>query len=174
MRIPQTLLLGKILRKTFFENWGERYLRYRDPPGGCVPPSLLGKPIPIFDTSTGARTLRKPRGSRLESGCKPARKRKQTHDKQNMSSTLLQYVSSARGANTGSVGRLCSNPGTSPKLWPLPPSHPRPVSHRPNGKARFTIHDLRRSCATELLRRGVAPKTQRILGHANLATTMKY
>lgn len=42
-------------------------------------------------------------------------------------------------------------------------------------KARFSIHDLRRSCATELLRAGVPPKTaQRILGHANLETTMKY
>ena len=44
-----------------------------------------------------------------------------------------------------------------------------------DGRARFTVHDLRRSCAPELLRRGVAPKTvQRILGHANLTTTMKY
>ena len=44
-----------------------------------------------------------------------------------------------------------------------------------HGKARFSIHDLRRSCATELLRCGVSPKTvQKILGHSNLATTMKY
>ncbi len=43
------------------------------------------------------------------------------------------------------------------------------------GKPLFSVHDLRRSCATELLRRGVAPKTvQRILGHADLSTTMKY
>ena len=43
------------------------------------------------------------------------------------------------------------------------------------GKAGFSVHDLRGSCATELLRRGVAPKTvQRILGHANLTTTMRY
>lgn len=43
------------------------------------------------------------------------------------------------------------------------------------GKARFSMHDLRRSCATELLRHGVSPKTvQKILGHANLTTTMTY
>ena len=43
------------------------------------------------------------------------------------------------------------------------------------GKPLFTFHDLRRSCATELLRCGVPPKTvQKILGHADLSTTMKY
>ena len=37
------------------------------------------------------------------------------------------------------------------------------------GKLAFSIHDLRRSCATELLRHGVAAKTmQKIMGHANL------
>lgn len=44
-----------------------------------------------------------------------------------------------------------------------------------NSDPLFTAHDLRRSCATEMLRRGVSPKTvQEILGHADLATTMKY
>lgn len=43
------------------------------------------------------------------------------------------------------------------------------------GKCLFTLHDLRRTCATEMLRSGVSPKTvQRILGHANLTTTMRY
>ena len=43
------------------------------------------------------------------------------------------------------------------------------------GKPRFTMHDLRRSCATELLRCGVSPKTvQKILGHSSLTTTMIY
>jgi integrase len=44
-----------------------------------------------------------------------------------------------------------------------------------HGKALFTPHDLRRSCATGLLNNGVPPKTvQKILGHANLSTTMRY
>ena len=44
-----------------------------------------------------------------------------------------------------------------------------------DGQAVFTLHDLRRSCATELLRCGVPPKVvQRILGHAKLDTTMRY
>jgi len=44
-----------------------------------------------------------------------------------------------------------------------------------NGKPGFSVHALRRSCATELLRRGVNPKTvQRILGHSKLDTTMRY
>lgn len=44
-----------------------------------------------------------------------------------------------------------------------------------NGKYSFTLHDLRRSCATELARCGNSPKTvQKILGHASLETTMKY
>jgi len=39
----------------------------------------------------------------------------------------------------------------------------------------FSFHDLRRSCATEMLRCGVAPKTvQKILGHASIVTTMRY
>ena len=43
------------------------------------------------------------------------------------------------------------------------------------GEPAFSIHDLRRSCATELLRQGVPPKTaQKIMGHADLSTTMKY
>jgi len=42
-------------------------------------------------------------------------------------------------------------------------------------KPRYTMHDLRRSCATNLLRVGTPPKTvQRLLGHANLTTTMTY
>ena len=43
------------------------------------------------------------------------------------------------------------------------------------GKARYSLHDLRRSCATELLNRGISPKVvQAILGHASYATTMRY
>ena len=42
-------------------------------------------------------------------------------------------------------------------------------------KPRFSIHDLRRSCATELLRRGVSPKVvQKMLGHASIQTTMAH
>ena len=37
------------------------------------------------------------------------------------------------------------------------------------------LHDLRRSCATELQRSGVSMKTtQRILGHSDMSTTAKY
>ena len=43
------------------------------------------------------------------------------------------------------------------------------------GKPRFSMHDLRRSCATNLLNAGVPPKTvQAILGHSCIETTMKY
>ena len=42
-------------------------------------------------------------------------------------------------------------------------------------KPLFTLHDLRRSCATNLSRAGVDPKTiQDILGHSSFITTMKY
>jgi len=42
-------------------------------------------------------------------------------------------------------------------------------------KPRFSAHDLRRSCATEMLRRGVHPKVvQKMLGHANIQTTMSH
>ena len=44
-----------------------------------------------------------------------------------------------------------------------------------HGKPRFSVHDLRRSCATELLRRGVNPKVvQKMLGHASIQTTMAH
>ncbi len=43
------------------------------------------------------------------------------------------------------------------------------------GKAKFTFHDLRRTCATNLLKSGTPPKVvQRILGHSSLLTTMIY
>ena len=43
------------------------------------------------------------------------------------------------------------------------------------GKAAFSIHDLRRSCCTNLLAQGVSPKmVQEIMGHVNIETTMKY
>ena len=43
------------------------------------------------------------------------------------------------------------------------------------GNPRYGLHDLRRSCATELQRSGVSMKTtQRILGHANMSTTAKF
>ena len=43
------------------------------------------------------------------------------------------------------------------------------------GNPRYGLHDMRRSCATELQRSGVPMKTtQRILGHANMTTTAKY
>ena len=44
-----------------------------------------------------------------------------------------------------------------------------------HNKPRFSTHDLRRSCATELLRRGVNPKVvQKMLGHASIQTTMAH
>jgi len=40
---------------------------------------------------------------------------------------------------------------------------------------KFTLHDLRRTCATNLLKSGTPPKVvQRILGHSSLLTTMTY
>ena len=42
-------------------------------------------------------------------------------------------------------------------------------------KPRYSLHDFRRTCATELLLSGVDPKSvQAILGHANITTTIRY
>ena len=43
------------------------------------------------------------------------------------------------------------------------------------GKARYSAHDLRGTCVTNLLDRGVSPKiVQVIMGHASITTTMKH
>lgn len=44
-----------------------------------------------------------------------------------------------------------------------------------NGKEKYSMHDLRATCATNLLESGADPKTvQEILGHSSINTTMKY
>jgi integrase len=43
------------------------------------------------------------------------------------------------------------------------------------GKLKYTMHDFRATCATQLQRQGVPIKTaQKILGHASLSTTAKH
>lgn len=43
------------------------------------------------------------------------------------------------------------------------------------GKARYSMHDLRRTYAIEMLKTGTEPQSvQKLLGHANIVTTMKY
>jgi integrase/recombinase XerC len=59
--------------------------------------------------------------------------------------------------------------------------HPRSLSQglqtlvRRCGVKRFTLHQFRHSCASDLLERGVRlPQIQRLLGHRTIATTMRY